>query len=432
MLSDVQKVVWAEGVLLGQQHFQQWDRYQAFAQHFISHATQMFAYGIKHLVIDEELLTNGQLVIRELSAILPNGFILNYDARYDEPLALALNAKSPQQTTTAIYLALPLAQSTCWKTYYQLLPDQHDTERKREVLLAKPNLTLLKADESQDQYHVLPIAVLTHDGFGHYRLDETFIPTALSVNATHVLPDLLRRLIELLSAKNRVLLDRRRQFHGEVTEFGQHDLTHFLLLQLFNSTLPLLQHYYQFATLHPHKLYEVLISFAGSLMAFGQEQNLPIYNHDKLTETFSDLFQTLNTLLENAMPSRMASLRLIRESDTLYAVDSIDSSLFAKSSFFIAVLHESADLQWLAPFARQVKLGARSVIESIVISALPGVKLTHMQRPPSKLPIKAGYEYFYIEPQGDFWDQIKVERTLALFTPLDFMKAQIELVTVQE
>lgn len=447
-MAAINKVLWAEGVLLGQQHLQQWDRYHEAQQHKWAAALNPLIVGVKHLIIDEEALLSGQLIIKQCELIFPHGLMLSFDEQYDGPLALQLNSKPQQQNTIDIYLGIALATTASgisgyaesqtavrWRAHYQVIPDAYDALREREVLLAKPQWVLLRGDEALDNYQVIKIATLTHDGLGHYQQDKTFIPMSVAINATTALADLLRRMIELIAAKARVLQDRRRQFHGDATEFGHSDLTHFLLLQLFNHTLPILQYLYQQPKTHPQQLYQALISFIGSLCAFSQEHdafNLPMYLHENPTETFTRIDHLLKALLEAVMPSRMAALRLVRETDTLYVVDSIDSSLFQKTSFFVAVLFDAVDTQWLSQFARQVKVGARSMIESIVASALPGAKLTHTQRPPNKLPVKAGYEYFYIEPSGVFWEQIKTERTLSLFTSYDFVKAQIELVTVQE
>ena len=75
-------------------------------------------------------------------------------------------------------------------------------------------------------------------------------------------------------------------------------------------------------------------------------------------------------------------------------------------------------------------MGARESLESIVASALPGVTLTHSQRPPNKLPVKAGYEYFYLEPRGEFWEGIQAERALGVFLAQEFTSATLEFISV--
>ncbi len=89
-------------------------------------------------------------------------------------------------------------------------------------------------------------------------------------------------------------------------------------------------------------------------------------------------------------------------------------------------------MQWVDHFLRQTKVSAYSVIDTLISSALPGVGLQHCSHPPRPLPIKIGYEYFYLQPQGDFWRQIKIEGHLAVFVAKEFSTAEFELITVEE
>ena len=53
-MDKLRKMVWAEGVLLGQQHFQQWENFFN-QQHVVClQAQSPFAYGLTVLSIDEE------------------------------------------------------------------------------------------------------------------------------------------------------------------------------------------------------------------------------------------------------------------------------------------------------------------------------------------------------------------------------------------
>ena len=66
----------------------------------------------------------------------------------------------------------------------------------------------------------------------------------------------------------------------------------------------------------------------------------------------------------------------------------------------------------------------------MIASSLPGVSLSHCQRPPNRLAIKSGYEYFRVEPHGSSWQQVLEEQSLSLFVPFDLQSATIDIVTV--
>jgi type VI secretion system protein ImpJ len=137
----------------------------------------------------------------------------------------------------------------------------------------------------------------------------------------------------------------------------------------------------------------------------------------------------IKKLLQAAMPTSMAKVSLTRKSDTLYYVENIDTALLQQGDFFVAVYHSSQDVRWIDQFVKQVKLGCYSGIDRLIASATVGVRVTHTQHPPAKLAIKPGYEYFYLEPVGAFWSAIKEERSLAIFLPIAFKEAVVELVT---
>ena len=136
--------------------------------------------------------------------------------------------------------------------------------------------------------------------------------------------------------------------------------------------------------------------------------------------------------VEDAMPVQSAEIQLHRESDTNYVVDNIDRILFDKNQFYLAVSQESDNLDWIDQFTRQIKIASQQSIDDVLTSALSGVKVTHLQRPPIKLPMKSGYEYFYLEPFGEFWQRVIKDRSLAIFLSQKFYQAKIELILIEE
>ncbi|CAN5327784.1 type VI secretion system baseplate subunit TssK [soil metagenome] len=443
-MTILQKPVWVEGLLLGQQHFQQWQTHIEQYQWLQLSIATTYHWGLQQLIIDEAALLNGQFRIKKCIAIFPNGSVVHYKEDSSTVLSCKLSNKMEKK---AVYLGLPNNKNVtgitgynnnhkhaAWTADYQIVADLYDADRTREVIFAKQNLQLSCDEELHEQYNTLKIAEVISSDDCQYHLVKEFIPALTCLKASEAMIDYLRRIIELIRAKVNTIQVRRQQFQGEATQFGHSDLTHFLLLLILNSTLPCLQYLSKNQTLPPQQLYLELAKLAGSLCSFSYEPNtsIPSYQHEDLSNTFSRLEIILRSLLDAVLPTQMTPLRLMREQDTLYSVDNIDSLLFDKVAFFLAVNYMTNTSDWINQFVRQVKLGSRTSIHLLVNSALTGVKITHTHRPPNKLPVKAGYEYFYIEPTGDCWQQIRSERTMAIFLPYLFIDAQIELVTVQE
>ena len=445
-MKELRKVIWAEGMFLGQQHFQLWDRYYETYQNLQTRSISPLSWGVLSLSIDEDALENGQYRVTECQVIFPDGRLVSYDASFDDPLIIELEGGYSEKVD--VYLCLPANRSAngitgyrsngqlcAWEADYRRIGDENDPAREREVMLGKPNLMLLDGSESRENFTWLKLAELVNEGDGRYKLVTEYIPPLVRVGASPTMLVMLQRFIELFSAKVRVLNERRRQMSASAADFGHSDVSNFLVLQALSGAIPILQHFRQNPELHPEQLYQLLARVIGSLCPFSFEidvHSITRYRHGELTQVFQKLEHQLRTLIDVAMPSKMAAIKLTREADSLYSIDNIDSTLFANCTFFIAVYAEIDDPMWVMHFERMIKVGARADIEMIVASALPGAKITHSPRPPSNLPIKSGYEYFRIEPRGTFWDKIVAERTMGIFVPREFVKVKMEVVTVQE
>lgn len=445
-MKNLRKVVWAEGVFLGQQHFQAWEEYLEGYQHQQARRLQPMAWGLLSLALEEKALANGRFQLRECSAVFPDGRLVSFDAGEDQPLICELNGRGGE--TVEIYLALPANQDVegisgyprkgrlcAWRADYRQIPDRYDPQREREVLLARSNLLLLTGADSRDAFYSLKIAEVVAEGDGGYRLREEFVPPVARIGASPRLRHLLGRMTEMVGGRLRTLQDRSRQIAGGPAEFAQREPTSLLLLQVLNGAWPRLNHFLQNPDLAPEPLYLLCCQFLGELCTFSPEieaGRIPPYRHDRLGELFPELEQMLGALLNISAPTRSSALRLTRETDALLSASGIDPQMLRQSTFFLEVFFEADDPGWIADFARQVKVCSRGGIEMVVATALPGVRLTHTQRPPAQLAVKSGHEYFRMEPRGDFWNRILEEGTLAVFLSGAFVRASVELVTVQE
>ena len=236
----------------------------------------------------------------------------------------------------------------------------------------------------------------------------------------------------ILLKKVNVLLGRRKNF-GSVTDFGPNEMNSFLLLNAMAPSAKRLDHLKSLQLVHPERLYCELVDLISSVSMFEHSDlvsQIPPYQHKQLTHVFGTLDILLSKLLEGVVPKKMAGLKLEKVSNAIYQVATIDSAIFDNNDFYLAVYFESEDTKWIDTFSDQVKVGATEKLEIMIASALAGVQLTHCQRPPNKLAIKSGYEYFRLEAHGFIWQQIIEEQSLSLFIPFGLQAAQVEIVTV--
>ncbi len=440
------KIVWAEGVFLSQQHFQTWGSQLERAQYIRQSLVNPFSWGVISLTVDKEALDLGRFQVLEASAIFQDGRLVHYQATTDSPLTCELDV--PGGDTLGVYLALPAnnhvagisgypqrAQLSGWLADYQEIQDSFDASRKREILLAKPNLHLLTDEKGLSSFNSLKIAEVIHDGDQRYRLIDTYIPPLCRIAASPVLIQRLNRIIETLNAKRKQIEASREGSDGGASGFARTDPNNHALLQSLNGAIPQLKHLLRHSSLHPEELYCRLSFIAGSFCSYHNKaniDNIPLYDHEDLTQVFQKLDTILSGLLEMNTAAKSSSIVLQKETANLLSCSGISSSLFHNETFFIEALFDADDPNWITDFARQVKVTARGVIETSVASALPGVRLVHTQRPPSKLATRSGCEYFRLEARGDFWEQMVKEGSLAIYLPHSFSASQIKLVTVEE
>jgi len=100
------KVIWAEGICLAQQHFQHWEKYLLTEDQLRMKFFSSYWWGVETLVYDKELIDHGQFVLRQCRGIFKNGDVFDYQEGDDE---LSIELKEDDSN---IYLAIAKNEST--------------------------------------------------------------------------------------------------------------------------------------------------------------------------------------------------------------------------------------------------------------------------------------------------------------------------------
>jgi len=78
----------------------------------------------------------------------------------------------------------------------------------------------------------------------------------------------------------------------------------------------------------------------------------------------------------------------------------------------------------------RIKLGAPDDVEKIVISALPGIRLTAATQVPAAVPVRPGSYYFAIEPRGPLYERMLKAQSIVIYVPSSFRELKLELIAV--
>src|ERR1700691_943780 len=314
-MKQLQPVLWTKGTFLTPQHLQLQDRFLEDSLNFRLQALKFCAWGFSEVVLDQELLADGQLAISRASGIFPDGLLFDIPASDQPPPSKALaEFFDPGVRDLDIYLTVPdyrqkglnvspVGQSAGSRYLAEIktVVDENSGTSEKPIQIARKNLRLLAANETREGSSALRIANVERSDAGVFRLNTRFVPPLLEVRGSEFLRSLINGLLEILSAKSTQLSATRRQKNQSLADFTASDIANFWLLYTANSYFPILRHLFESKKGHPESCDTAMLSRALSLTTFSstvQARDLPLYDHDNLGACFTDLDEKLRLLLE--------------------------------------------------------------------------------------------------------------------------------------
>jgi type VI secretion system protein ImpJ len=173
---------------------------------------------------------------------------------------------------------------------------------------------------------------------------------------------------------------------------------------------------------------------AGALSTFSTEiepGDLPPYDHDDLTECFSQLDTRLRRLLQVMVPESFIAVRLKREGANVLSAPLEDARVFRKSEWVLQVSSESGVPEVLRNVPSLVKVCSAEDILRLVDDANPGLPLEHVPNPPSSIPRRLGSQYFRVVQTGPCWQLIQSRSSIGIYVPDVLTNVRMDLVVVQ-
>ncbi len=443
----LQPVIWSKGTFLSPQHLQIQDRFIEGTLQFRLEALNFRPWGFQELRINQEALAAGNFAISTATGLFPDGVPFDIPdsdpAPAPKPLVQYFEA---DQEGVDVYLAIPhyrerglnvsVAQRNADTRYVAeivMVRDENSGLSEKPIQIAQKNFRLLLEGESRQGTSALRIANVKRTSAGSFQLDPRFVPPLLDISASEYLIAILRRLVEILSAKSGMLAGMRRQKNQSLADFTASDIANFWLLYTVNSYFPLFRHLFETKKGHPEGLFSIMTSLAGALTTFSlkiQPRDLPTYDHDELSRCFTDLDEKLRDLLETVVPSNFVSLPLKLVQPSVYATAISDDKYLANTKMYLAVSAEMNEADLIKKAPPLIKVCSATHIEHLIRQALPGIQLTHMVMPPSSIPIKLNYQYFSLNQSGAAWEAVRRVRNLAAYVPGDFPNPQLELIVL--
>ncbi|HXR77342.1 MAG TPA: type VI secretion system baseplate subunit TssK [Bryobacteraceae bacterium] len=443
----LQPVIWAKGTFLSPQYLQSQDIFHEDLLQFRVDSLNFHPWGFKALAINREALAGGDLAIDAASGIFPDGLVFDIPRADPAPASKPLASYFEQgKNTIEVFLAVPAWRygyvnvatdgrdaDTRYSAEVHMLHDENAAQIERPVQLARKNFRLLVDAEAREGTPAIKIARVERTDSGLLKLATDFMAPLLDIAASEYLMSILRRLLEILTAKSTALAGMRRQRNQGLADFTASDIANFWLLYTVNTFLPPLRHIFETRRGHPELLYASLSSLAGSLTTFSTKtfpRDIPLYNHRDLGTCFRDLDEKLRFLLETVIPSNFVSLPLKLTQASIHAAAIEDDKYLLNTKLYLAVNAEMPEGELILKAPQLIKACSANHLEHLVRQALPGLPLRHVPIPPSSIPIKLNYQYFSINQTGPAWEAVLRARNFAAYVPAEFHNPQLELIII--
>ncbi len=439
------KVLWSEGLFLQPHHFQQHDRY---LEHLIGAKAGLglpYPWGVSRMEIDAEMLRLGKLALTEVVGVLPDGTPFDAPANDPLPLPLQLNDASAGQ---ALFLALPLARRGAAESGGQEQAETGLRYRVGEVSVrdtalgsgteaavevGRLDLRLMFEREARDGFACCGVArVLECRAEREPVLDRDYIPPCIDYRVGRRLADFVEELGGLLHRQ----ADLRGARVRGVGRGGVSDWADFLLLQVMNRAEPVVLHLTQVQGLHPESLYRHLLGLAGDLATFASDTKrppvFPPYRHDDLDATFGPLMDRLREYLGREYVERAIAVPIQERQFGFRVALVADRSVLGAARFVLAA-QASLDSQTLRNrFPAQCKIGPLERIQELVKLALPGIALKPLPTAPLEIPYHAGFDYFELDRNSEFWKQLAAGGGFGMHIGGEFPGLELELWAIRE
>jgi type VI secretion system protein ImpJ len=98
--------------------------------------------------------------------------------------------------------------------------------------------------------------------------------------------------------------------------------------------------------------------------------------------------------------------------------------------FYLGVSAEMAALELVDVVPLRFKIGAPDDVEKFVLSAMPGVRITHAPQVPASLPVRPDTYYFVLEGKGQMYERMLQAQTMAIYVPAGIRELKLELFAV--
>ena len=393
-------VAWKEGMALSQQHLQQSDKFILGHIRNVSGLPRGMHFGFSKLLLEEDLIKDGQFAFKECEAVFPSGlsFIgyenksVNIEARnFTQIFDKSLNSLD-------VFLALDLSkpvefsedQSSRFKVVWENCQDLYSAENSTLIPVSIPAPFIVFGNELLDGKEYLPVARLIRNLQGFFELDKNFFPPLISINSYEYFSQKLRYFDGLLQSKIEHISHSRE-----------------LLLKDFKSLRAILICMQNTEGVLPFQLFCEIIKVLQEPFS---------YNHAEFDKSFNKIFNALNEFLLSEKKAAFLQKRFSKEGQSSFFASLSDMDISASSSVWLAVESKLSPEDAIKFIPVQLKIAPRSKLSGLVVSATHGINCAHSIVPKTIQEIPGNF-YFKLQTDSFLWKNLCEEKEIGIYAP---------------
>jgi type VI secretion system protein ImpJ len=442
------KVLWGEGLFLRPQHFQQQDAYHEWRLAQAVRGLHPYAWGVRSIKVDTDALQAGRLRLTELQMVLPDGELYNAPAEDELPEPMALDTAFGQGNEVVLHVAAaPLRtngsnfastrdEADTAARYYQVqkdVEDQYTDAAAAQLSLLGKSVKLISEHDPRGHLVTMPVLRVRRNATGGFELDPRYVPPSLTIQASPVVFLYLRRLLDVLQAKVDALYGFHREPSKNIIEFRSGDVASFWLLHTASGAYASLAHLMRHPGLHPERLFQRLLELAGALMTFSKGftlADLPAYDHANPGPAFFRLDHIIRELLETVISTRYFGISLSEVRPSFHQGRLDAQQITGATNLYLGVSASMPPAELVDAVPLRFKIGAPEDVEKLVLSALPGVPLSHSVQVPAAIPVRPGAYYFALEPRGALYERMMQAQAVSIYVPAGIADIKLELIAI--
>jgi type VI secretion system protein ImpJ len=443
-MSLISKPLWTEGLRVRPQHFQQQDRW-------IEHLIEGRVAGVRHcnwglraLTLDKELLPLGKIGIKSLTAVLPDGTVIDLPAQ--GPLPEPRSAPTTLRNAL-VKIAVPLRMRDGAETSNdpatvrrfegidQSARDSTSPERPAAtVRVGRLNVQILFEGEKEDDLTTMPIArVREVEPTGAVSLAQGFVPPCLDFHVAERLVDIVNETRSLLKSRADAIAARSDSSRMAAESAGLADL---LTIAIINGQEALLDHFASVRGVHPVEIFQTLLQLTAQLATFSSGRrkpaDLPVYRHDDIEASVAPLLERLREFLTVVIERNAVPLELQQRGYGIVTSIIADRSLFQDSRFVLTAVANVPAETLRSQLPTQMKVGSVEQIRDLVNLQLPGIPLRALPVAPPELPFLQNGVYFELDQSVELWRNLARSAAFAMHLSGEYPDLHLEFWAIRK